>query len=119
VDDLLDYTATSAQMGKPVFSDLHEGKLTLPLLTLMERAPAEVRPIIERIWAAGEATPITRVDEQALRRLLEAHDAYAETRVLARQASQAATAALTSLEGDKATKKLLLEIPEFLLARSN
>ena len=84
VDDLLDYTATSAQMGKPVFSDLREGKLTLPLLTLLER-----------------------------------FDAYAETRALARKASAAATAALTDLDGDRSTKKLLLDIPEFLLARSS
>ena len=30
-----------------------------------------------------------------------------------------ATAALTAVDGDKGTKKLLLEIPEFLLARSS
>ena len=119
VDDLLDYTATSAQMGKPVFSDLREGKLTLPLLTLLERAPEAVRPIIQRIWDAGEEVPITAGDEQVLRLLLETHDAYAETRALARQASLAATAALTAVDGDKGTKKLLLEIPEFLLARSS
>jgi octaprenyl-diphosphate synthase len=119
VDDLLDYTSTSEAMGKPVFSDLHEGKLTLPLLTLLERAPADVRPVIQRIWAAGEEVPIHPADEQALRRMLEAHDAYAETRALARQASAAATAALMSLDGDPSTKKLLLEIPEFLLARSS
>ena len=115
VDDLLDYTATSAQMGKPVFSDLREGKLTLPLLTLLERAPEAVRPIIQRIWDAGEEVPITAGDEQVLRLLLETHDAYAETRALARQASLAATAALTAVDGDKGTKKLLLELPEFLL----
>ena len=119
VDDLLDYTATSEQMGKPVFSDLHEGKLTLPLLTLMERAPQEVRPIIQRIWEAGEEVPIQPADERALRALLERHDAYAETRLLASRASAAATAALTSVAGDRSTKKLLLEIPEFLLARSS
>jgi geranylgeranyl pyrophosphate synthase len=106
-------------MGKPVFSDLREGKLTLPLLTLLERAPADTRPIIERIWAAGEATPIRPEDERALRNLLAQHDALAETRDLARQAAAAATAALTGLEGDRATKKILLEIPDFLLNRSS
>jgi len=119
VDDLLDYTSTSEAMGKPVFSDLREGKLTLPMLTLMERAPAETGPIVQRIWDAGEETPIRADDEQALRRLLERHDAYAETRQLARQASAAATAAMEAVEGDKGIKKLLLEIPEFLLARSS
>jgi octaprenyl-diphosphate synthase len=119
VDDLLDYTATSEEMGKPVFSDLREGKLTLPLLTLLEKAPLDTRPIIERIWAAGEATPIRPEDERALRTLLAQHDALAETRELARKAAAAATAALTGLEGDRATKKILLEIPEFLLNRSS
>jgi octaprenyl-diphosphate synthase len=119
VDDLLDYTSTSEQMGKPVLSDLREGKLTLPMLTLLERAPLEARPIVDRIWEAGESEPITAADEQALRALLERHKAYGETRTLARAASAAATAALMPLEGDKGTKKLLLEIPEFLLARSS
>jgi octaprenyl-diphosphate synthase len=119
VDDLLDYTSTSEQMGKPVLSDLREGKLTLPMLTLLERAPGEARPIVERIWAAGEATPITAEDERALRGLLDRHDAYSETRTLARTASAAADAALEPIEGHKGTKKLLLEIPEFLLARSS
>ena len=57
--------------------------VALPLLTLLERAPADVRPVIQRIWAAGEEVPIHPADEQALRRMLEAHDAYAETRALA------------------------------------
>ena len=119
VDDLLDYTATSEEMGKPVFSDLREGKLTLPLLTLLEKAPKDTRPIIQRIWDAGEATPIRAEDERTLRDLLTLHDALAETRNLARKAADAATAALTGIEGDQATKKLLLEIPAFLLSRSS
>ena len=119
VDDLLDYTATAAEMGKPVFSDLREGKLTLPLLTLLERAPDQTRPIVQRIWDAGEATPIRAEDEAALRALLERHDALAETRELAHQAAAAASAAMAALDGDPDTRDLLLDIPEFLLSRSS
>ena len=32
VDDLLDFTASPEQLGKPVLSDLKEGKVTLPLI---------------------------------------------------------------------------------------
>ena len=77
VDDLLDYTATSEQMGKPVFSDLREGKLTLPLLTLMERAPgggpADHRAHLGR---RGGGRPSARRGRAGPARLLERHDAY-------------------------------------------
>ena len=41
-DDILDYTP-SAQTGKPVCNDLREGKITLPLLTVLDRASEERR----------------------------------------------------------------------------
>lgn len=118
VDDLLDYTATSEQLGKPAFSDLREGKLTLPMLTLLEKAPEETRTLVRRIWDRGEEVPIPAGDEAALRRLLDAHGALAETRDLARKASAGATAILDGLEGEKSTKALLHEIPVALLDRS-
>ena len=41
-DDILDYTP-SAQTGKPACNDLREGKITLPLLAVLDRASAERR----------------------------------------------------------------------------
>ena len=38
-DDLLDFTSDSEKLGKPVLSDLREGKLTLPLIRLLEAHP--------------------------------------------------------------------------------
>jgi octaprenyl-diphosphate synthase len=118
VDDLLDYTATSAQLGKPAFSDLREGKLTLPMLTLLECAPEEARPLVRKIWDRGEEVPIPEGEETLLKSLLERHDALAETRDLARQASSAASAALAGVEGEAKAGKLLREIPEVLLQRT-
>jgi len=116
VDDLLDYTATSDQMGKPVFSDLREGKLTLPMLALLERARDRAEPIVRRIWEGG--SPVSREDASELRGLLELHGCFGETRELARQASVAAAAALPP-EGDPGTLELLKGIPDMLLERTN
>jgi octaprenyl-diphosphate synthase len=39
VDDLLDFTSESSKLGKPVLSDLREGKVTLPLIRLLKNHP--------------------------------------------------------------------------------
>ncbi len=48
-DDILDYTP-SAETGKPLYNDLREGKITLPLLCVMERMGDERRAdLVERL----------------------------------------------------------------------
>lgn len=118
VDDLLDYTATSEQLGKPALSDLREGKLTLPMLTLLERAPHAAEPIIRRIWEAGEAASVSPGDEALLRRLFEDFDVLSETRALAAKSSLAAKSALAEVAGEASVQALMIEIPGILLERS-
>ncbi|MFH1639996.1 MAG: polyprenyl synthetase family protein [Chloroflexota bacterium] len=45
IDDILDYTGTTEEMGKPVGSDLNEGTITLPVLLLLEKNPHEMAVI--------------------------------------------------------------------------
>jgi len=51
VDDVLDFTACEQTLGKPVGSDLREGKVTLPLVYALEQASAEERRAVERVLA--------------------------------------------------------------------
>jgi len=117
VDDLLDYTSTSDHLGKPVFSDLREGKLTLPMLSLLEKAPDNTIPIIKRVW---ENSPpfVSPQDANLLLDLLNQHGCMEEAHGLARQASKTACDALSANDGDQETTRLLREITETLLERS-
>lgn len=50
IDDLLDYTASSEQMGKNIGDDLSDGKMTLPLIhTLKQVSPDKKNIIIKAI----------------------------------------------------------------------
>ena len=49
VDDLLDYTADAAALGKPVGGDLREGKVTLPVIQLLRRGSPEADRLIRDV----------------------------------------------------------------------
>ncbi len=49
IDDVLDFTSTETVLGKPVGSDLKEGKLTLPLIYLMQDGESKHREMVRRI----------------------------------------------------------------------
>lgn len=64
VDDILDFTSTEAEMGKPVGSDLAQGTITLPSIVLMERYPGD-NPV-EKLFATGDKSNITAAIEAVL-----------------------------------------------------
>jgi octaprenyl-diphosphate synthase len=51
VDDLLDYTADESALGKPVGGDLREGKVTLPIIYLLQRGGEEADRLIRAVVA--------------------------------------------------------------------
>ena len=55
VDDALDYSAASEELGKNVGDDLAEGKPTLPLIHAMENGGAEQRTMIREAIEQGSA----------------------------------------------------------------
>jgi len=56
VDDILDFTSTPEELGKPVGSDLRQGTVTLPALHYLDAAPADnpVRRYLDRGIEAEE-----------------------------------------------------------------
>src|SRR5215467_3423627 len=55
-DDTLDFVAPEAQLGKPVHSDLKEGKITLPVIVAMQRASAREAQVVVNYLHNDEAT---------------------------------------------------------------
>ena len=53
VDDVLDFTSHEKVLGKPVGSDLREGKVTLPLIYALEQAPEEERRLVDTVLRDG------------------------------------------------------------------
>jgi len=51
VDDLLDYTADESSLGKPVGGDLREGKVTLPIIYLLQRGGDQADQLIRSVVA--------------------------------------------------------------------
>ncbi len=53
VDDVLDFTARETVLGKPVGSDLREGKVTLPLIYALEEATDSERGMVTAVLRDG------------------------------------------------------------------
>ena len=57
VDDVLDYMADASALGKPLGGDLREGKVTLPVILLLQRSGPEVTALIQSVIAEGIVSP--------------------------------------------------------------
>jgi octaprenyl-diphosphate synthase len=112
VDDLLDFTSSEDILGKPAGADLLEGKVSLPLIFLLQREP-EMRSVIQTV--IGEAHYETVSREQLLG-ALERTGALALARDRAIEYAEAASAALDGLN-DSAHTEALRSIPTYCIDR--
>ena len=108
VDDILDFTGSDQQLGKPAASDLASGYLTAPALYAMEEHPA-LAGLIEREFSeSGDL-------EQALE-LVRGSEAIGRSRVLAQEFAREAADALSWLPPSEC-RSALLQLPDFVLSR--
>jgi octaprenyl-diphosphate synthase len=113
VDDVLDLTASENVLGKPVASDLREGKVTMAVIHALERCSAEERQQIETVLRDRAFNGVTHADILAiLSRYGSLEFATAEA---ARHAASARNA--ICIFPDSEIKRALLWAPEFVVAR--
>ncbi len=115
VDDLLDFTASAEQLGKPVLSDLREGKVTLPLIYALEPGRPADR---ERVSKVLEDKGFQRVGPDEITSLVNDSGALEHARQLAYDYAAKAKAALDPLP-DSEYRRALLSIPDFILERES
>jgi geranylgeranyl pyrophosphate synthase len=63
VDDILDFTSTEQQLGKPVGSDLRQGTITLPVILLRDRQLADGR--LRAAFAAEDVDAQVRLVQES------------------------------------------------------
>jgi octaprenyl-diphosphate synthase len=105
IDDLLDYTGTEKDVGKPVLNDLREGKLTMPLLLALPRAGVAER---EKVGAVLREREFRTVQTAEILSIVDRYDGIPETRALARDYAGAARVALGGFPDSAAKEGLLL-----------
>lgn len=101
IDDFLDYTANEAALGKPVMQDLYEGKVTLPIIKLLESDDGSLKREIEAFWASKAK----QVPADLLARL-RAEDALQYTRDQARFYAEQAVTHLRDFPANRYTETL-------------
>jgi octaprenyl-diphosphate synthase len=136
VDDLLDFTASPEKLGKPVLSDLKEGKVTLPLIFALEAQAAaqahaanadgnraanpshvnsDGRRLVEKVL---EERDFRSVRAEEIAKLVRETGALECATKLAKEYVRRSKASLEVLP-DTEYRRALLAVPDFILDREN
>ena len=113
VDDVLDLTATEEVLGKPVASDLREGKATLAVIHSSDHGTASDRQAIQRVLDDRSFENVSRGQIQAI---LEKNGSVEYAMAVADRYAEQSRQALASLP-DSDFKRALLWVPDFVVAR--
>jgi octaprenyl-diphosphate synthase len=112
IDDVLDYSSNSEEIGKNIGDDLAEGKPTLPVIYALKHGTAEQQELLRDSIKNGKKDNINEVIS-----IINSTKAIDYTTKVARQEADMAIAALTTLPSSPYTDALYA-LAEFSITRS-
>jgi octaprenyl-diphosphate synthase len=113
VDDVLDLTASESVLGKPVASDLREGKVTMAVIHALERCTGDETRKIETVLQDRAFNGVTHSD---ILSILNRYGSVEAANACAAQYAESARNAICQFP-DSEIKRALLWAPEFVVAR--
>ena len=111
VDDILDFTGTEEELGKPVGSDLAQGTLTLPAILFLEYHP-EDNPV-KRLFSSRDKRDNIKLAIEAVRNSSIIKECY-------QVASDYCAKACHNLKllPDNASRRALIELADYIISRN-
>lgn len=100
IDDILDFTATDKQLGKPAGGDLMQGNITLPILLMKE--DSTLAPFLQKV-AISE---LTELERQEMLAFVRKSDAIKEATRISNMYLQKALKEVAALPNHPMKKKL-------------
>jgi len=113
VDDVLDLTASEDVLGKPVASDLREGKATLAVIHSFDHGSANDRNVIHRVLDDRSFESVCRAEIQ---QILERNGSVEYAMAAADRYAEQARLAIAGF-AESEFKRALLWVPDFVVAR--
>ena len=113
VDDVMDLTASESVLGKPVASDLREGKVTMAVIHALERCSPREREMISTVVREQSFEGVSHAE------ILEILNRYGSIDAAHQRALQYAGLARNAICSfpDSETKRALLWAPEYVVER--
>jgi octaprenyl-diphosphate synthase len=113
VDDALDFIGKEQRLGKPVGSDLREGKVTLPVIVTLQHASPDESALIVRFIRGDDRSP------EAFQHIVALIQRYNGIEYTLREAERFVEQAELELQGfaDNPAYDLLMELADFIVKR--
>ena len=115
VDDVLDLTASEEVLGKPVASDLREGKVTMAVIHALQKCTPAERALVETVL---EERAFVSVKHEQILEMLNRYESIPYAYDAAARHAEMARKAICTFP-DSEIKRALLSIPDFIVERNS